>query len=168
VGDVPNIRRDVFSCTNKGSLAKQGNKSYYSGCKKKIFELSGKIIVAEKQTGGLCEGLKTVGDGNAHFITNELQQQYDQSATGSVGCPCAGVVAPIAANTGVVKPADVKPAVITPSAPATTTTTTKTCNCGSSGQTAAKPTPLVYTKSPFYASKSVNRGENESPFQGIE
>lgn len=90
--DIPNLRTDIFSCTNKGCLSKQGNKSCYSGCKKKIFELSGKIVVAERQTGDLCEGLKTVGDGRSHFITNQLRKEYDSTAIGSVGCPCAPAV----------------------------------------------------------------------------
>jgi len=45
--EVPDVRTDIYACTNTEGLAKKGSKSNYSGCRKKIFELSGKICVSE-------------------------------------------------------------------------------------------------------------------------
>jgi len=71
---IPDVRTDIFRCTNKDSQAKRGKKSNYSGCKKKIFELSGQICVAETQTGGICEGDEEIGDGFESAVTNQLEQ----------------------------------------------------------------------------------------------
>ncbi len=68
--NVPDVRTDVFKCTNNNSLAKRGNKSKFSGCKKKMFELSGSICVSETQMGDLCEGDEEVGDGYDTAVTN--------------------------------------------------------------------------------------------------
>lgn len=84
---IPDQRTDTYKCTNTDSHAKTGNKKQYSGCRRKIFELSGKICVAETQEGGLCEGNEEVGDGAATSIQNELRRTYDQEAVGTLPCP---------------------------------------------------------------------------------
>jgi len=45
--EIPDVQTDVYAVTNKENKGKTGNKSCYSGCKKKIFELSGKICISE-------------------------------------------------------------------------------------------------------------------------
>ena len=85
--EVPDVRTDIYACTNTEGLAKKGSKSNYSGCKKKIFELSGKICVSETQTGGLCEGLEEKSDGAASSITNKLSTTSDGTVVGELPCP---------------------------------------------------------------------------------
>ena len=87
VTEIPDIRTDIYQCTNTGGESKKGSKSNYSGCKKKIFELSGKICVSETQTGGLCEGLEEKQDGAASSITNKLQTVSDGEVVGTLPCP---------------------------------------------------------------------------------
>lgn len=85
--EVPDVRTDIYACTNTEGLAKKGSKSNYSGCRKKIFELSGKICVSETQTGGLCEGLEEKSDGAANSITNKLSTTTDGTVVGNLPCP---------------------------------------------------------------------------------
>lgn len=90
VEQIPDVREDIYQCTNIDHVGETGNKSCYSGCKKKIFELSGKICVQETQSGGLCEGLKEVGDGAQTKVTNVLKKVNDGGVEGDIGaglCP---------------------------------------------------------------------------------
>jgi hypothetical protein len=53
---IPDRRTDIYCCTNGDGHGKGGNKKCYSGCRKRVFELGGKIYINETQSGGLCEG----------------------------------------------------------------------------------------------------------------
>lgn len=90
--EIPDIRQDIYCCTNCDSKQKTGNKSCYSGCRKKIFELSGNICIAETQTGGLCCGDEENCDGVKTCITNKLTKTSDGTVVGNPCpegcCPC--------------------------------------------------------------------------------